>query len=159
MRHYDKLIFVSESNTATSPMAEAILQRQLLLEDILVTSKGLVVLFPEPINPKAEAVLVSNGLTMKGHVSEPISEEDFDERTLVLTMDSAQKSRLLRDFENARNVFTLAEYIRADEEVRDPYGGTLCEYGKCFEALKVQVDRLAGILMSEDFTRQESVKR
>ena len=27
MKHYDKLIFVSESDTATSPMAEAILQQ------------------------------------------------------------------------------------------------------------------------------------
>jgi protein-tyrosine-phosphatase len=134
-------------------MAEAILQRQFLLEDILIASKGLVVLFPEPINPKVEAVLVSNGLSMKDHVSEPLLEEDFDERTLVLTMDSAQKSRLLRSFENPRNVFTLAEYIRADIEVKDPYGGPLSDYGKCFEDLKEQVDRLAGILMTEDSVR------
>ena len=53
MKHYDKLIFVSDSDTATGPMAEAILQREFLLEDILITSKGLVVLFPEPVNPKA----------------------------------------------------------------------------------------------------------
>lgn len=65
MKHYDKLIFVSESDTSTSPMAEAILQKEFLLEDILITSKGLVVLFPEPINPKSEAVLVSHSLSMK----------------------------------------------------------------------------------------------
>ena len=87
MKHYDKLIFVSESDTSTSPMAEAILQREFLLEDILITSKGLVVLFPEPINPKAEAVLVSHSLSMKNHVSEELTEDDFDDRTLILTMD------------------------------------------------------------------------
>ena len=38
MKHYDKLIFVSESDTATGPMAEAILQREFLLEDILIVS-------------------------------------------------------------------------------------------------------------------------
>ena len=69
MKKYDKLIFVSGSDTSTSPMAEAILQSKYLLEDILVDSKGLVVLFPEPINPKAEAVLVSNGLSMKDHTT------------------------------------------------------------------------------------------
>ena len=99
MKHYDKLIFVSESDTSTSPMAEAILQQEFLLEDILITSKGLVVLFPEPINPKAEAVLVSHSLSMKDHVSEQLTEDDFDDRTLILTMDEALMNRLpwLRD--------------------------------------------------------------
>ena len=51
MKQYDKLIFVSGSDTSTSPMAEAILQNLFLLEDILIDSKGLVVLFPEPLEP------------------------------------------------------------------------------------------------------------
>lgn len=150
MKHYDKLIFVSESDTVTGPMAEAVLTRQFLLEDILIVSKGLVVLFPEPINPKAEAVLVSNGLSMKDHMSEPLRETDFDDRTLVLTIDSVQKNRLLEDFENAKNVFTLPEYIRADEEITVPYAGTLGDYGKCFEDLSAQVKRLADILRREE---------
>jgi len=150
VKHYDKLIFVSESDTATSPMAEAILQRQFLLEDILISSKGLVVLFPEPVNPKAEAILASNGLTMKDHVSEELAEDDFDDRTLVLTMDSGQKERLLAHFPGARNVFVLGEYIQADEEIRDPYGGTLSDYGACFEQLSAQIARLIYILSEEE---------
>ena len=59
MKKYDRLIFVSSSDTALGPMAEAILQSKFLLEELEITSKGVVVLFPEPINPKAEAVLVS----------------------------------------------------------------------------------------------------
>ena len=121
MRHYDKLIFVSESDTATSPMAEAILQQIFYLEDILITSKGLVVLFPEPINPKAEAVLVSHSLSMKDHMSEPLTEDDFDDRTLILTMDAGTMNHLLEDHEHAKNVFTLASYIQADEDIPDPY--------------------------------------
>lgn len=150
MKHYDKLIFVSESDTATGPMAEAILSRQLLLEDILILSKGLVVLFPEPINPKAEAVLVAHGLTMKEHMSEPLADTDFDDRTLVLTITDSEKTRLLQDFEGPINVFSLPEYIRADGEITDPYGGSLGDYGKCFEELKTQVERLGGILLAEE---------
>lgn len=150
MKHYDKLIFVSESDTSTSPMAEAILSRHFLLEDILILSKGLVVLFPEPINPKAEAVLVAHGLTMKEHMSEPLEETDFDDRTLVLTITEAEKGRLLQDFTNPINVFSLMEYIRGDKEIDDPYGGTLGDYGKCFEELNAEVERLAGILMAEE---------
>ena len=107
MNHYDKLIFVSRSDTATSPMAEAILQKQFYLEDILISSKGLVVLFPEPINPKAEAILASHSLSMKSHMSEQLEEEDFDPRTLILTMDREQKDKLLREHELAQGVLHL----------------------------------------------------
>lgn len=150
MKRYDKLIFVSGSDTSTSPMAEAILQSKYLLEDILVDSKGLVVLFPEPINPKAEAVLAGNGLTMKEHTSEPLIKEDFDERTLILTMDSTQKEKILTDYEGVKNLYTLTEYIKAEGEVEDPYGGSLSDYGQCFERLRELITRLVVVLNEEE---------
>lgn len=156
MKHYDKLIFVSESDTSTSPMAEAILQKIFLLEDILITSKGLVVLFPEPINPKAEAVLVSHSLSMKDHVSEPLTENDFDDRTLILTMDAAQMELLLKDHEHAKNVFTLSSYIQADEDIHDPYGGSLADYNHVYETLKGYVLRLSRILSLEESRLQQN---
>ena len=136
MKNYDKLLFVSGSNTSVSPMAEAIMQEALRLEDILIDSRGLVVLFPEPVNPKSEAILVSNGLTMKGHTSTPFSKDDFDERTLILTMDQGQKEKLLNEYENSMNVYTLAEFVGWDSDVPDPYGGVMADYGHCFEQLK-----------------------
>ena len=80
MKNYDKLIFVGSGNTALSPMAEAILQKKFKIEDILIESRGLVVLFPEPVNPKAEAILVSHGLSMKDYRSQALKDEDFDPR-------------------------------------------------------------------------------
>ncbi len=155
MKHYDKLIFVSESDTATSPMAEAILQEIFYLEDILITSKGLVVLFPEPINPKAEAVLVSHSLSMKDHVSEQLTEDDFDDRTLILTMDESSMNLLLKDHEKARNVFTLASYIQADGDIPDPYGGSLADYNNVYEILRQYVIRLSKILSIEEIRLQQ----
>ena len=150
MKRYDKLIFVSGSDTATSPMAEAILQSKYLLEDILIDSKGLVVLFPEPINPKAEAVLVSNGLTMKEHTSEPLGRDDFDERTLILTMGYEQKDKILNDYGNVPNVYVLTEYVDISGEVKDPYGGDLSEYGQCFQQLKDLITKLGVVLNEEE---------
>ena len=95
MKLFDKVLFVCKSNTAQSPIAEAIAQDMLRLEDILIESRGLVVLFPEPVNPKAEAVLVSNSLTMKDHMSVPLGPDDFDERTLILTMNEKQKEKII----------------------------------------------------------------
>lgn len=150
MKKYDKLIFVSGSDTATSPMAEAILASKYLLEDILIDSKGLVVLFPEPINPKAEAVLAQNGLSMKEHTSEPLINEDFDERTLVLTMDHAQKDKILVDYEGVKNLYVLTEYIKEFGEVEDPYGGDLNVYGRCFDRLKELITKLVIVLNEEE---------
>lgn len=150
MKKYDKLIFVSGSDTATSPMAEAILASKYLLEDILIDSKGLVVLFPEPINPKAEAVLVQNGLSMKEHTSEPLINEDFDERTLILTMDHAQKDKILVDYEGVKNLYVLTEYIKEFGEVEDPYGGDLNVYGRCFDRLKELITKLVIVLNEEE---------
>ena len=150
MKRYDKLIFVSGSDTSTSPMAEAILQSKYLLEDILIDSKGLVVLFPEPINPKAEAVLVSNGLTMKEHTSEPLSQDDFDDRTLILTMDYSQKEKILTDYASVKNLYALTEYIHQEGQVQDPYGGDLSDYGKCFEQLMELITQLVVVLNEEE---------
>ena len=48
MKKYDRLIFVSNSDTCRGPMAEAILKSKFLLSELEVESRGLVVLFPAP---------------------------------------------------------------------------------------------------------------
>ena len=58
--------------------------------------------------------------------------------------------RLLKDHEHAKNVFTLASYIQADEDITDPYGGTLADYNRLYEDLLVYVLRLSKILSLEE---------
>lgn len=152
MKRYDRLVFVTTSDTATGPMAEAILQSKYLLEELEITSKGLVVLFPEPINPKAEAVLVSNGLSMKEHMSDPLVREDFDERTLIVTMSENVRQKLIKEFSPEREelIHVLNVYVGVNQEVLNPYGGTLADYGQCFMELEALISKLVIQLNEEE---------
>ena len=152
MKRYDKLLFVDVQNTCVSPIAEAIMQNRFMLEDILIESRGLVVLFPEPVNLKTEEVLQLKGLTGAGLVSKPLEESDFDERTLILTMTMEQQEKIYSEFKDPINVFALRAYIGADDDVYDPYGGTLEDYQKCFEQLSSMLDRLSELLLQEEKT-------
>ena len=150
MKKYDRLIFVSNSDTCRGPMAEAILISKFLLSELEVESRGLVVLFPEPVNQKAEAILASHGLTMKDHTAKMLEQEDFDERTLILVMEDALKQRIFQEHENVQNTWQLSEYIKEETDVTEPVGGSLADYGACYELLDCMISSLVVVLNEEE---------
>ncbi len=150
MKKYDRLIFVSNSDTGRGPMAEAILKSKFLLSELEVESRGLVVLFPEPVNQKAEAILASHGLTMKDHTAKMLEQEDFDERTLILVMEDALKQRIFQEHENVQNTWQLSEYIKEETDVTEPVGGSLADYGACYELLDCMISSLVVVLNEEE---------
>ena len=93
-------------------------------DKLLVASRGMVVLFDEPYNPKAVAVCAAHDMIMPNNPATQISADDFGNDTLVLTMSDAQKNKIYAEFDNAINVYTLAEYAGRPEdyEVMDPCG-------------------------------------
>ena len=150
MKKYDRLIFVSNSDTCRGAMAEAILKSKFLLSELEVESRGLVVLFPEPVNQKAEAILASHGLTMKDHTAKMLEQEDFDERTLILVMEDALKQRIFQEHENVQNTWQLSEYIKEETDVTEPVGGSLADYGACYELLDSMISSLVVVLNEEE---------
>lgn len=150
MKKYDRLIFVSNSDTCRGPMAEAILKSKFLLSELEVESRGLVVLFPEPVNQKAEAILASHGLTMKDHTAKMLEQEDFDERTLILVMEDALKQRIFQEHENVQNTWQLSEYIKEETDVTEPVGRSLADYGACYELLDCMISSLVVVLNEEE---------
>lgn len=132
MRKYNKLIFVCTGNTCRSPMAEAIYKNLDKETEVTVFSRGLVVLFREPINPKAEVVLKKHDLEIAKHISKGLKETEIDDNTLILTMTDAHKRKLMDAYPNAKNVYTIKEYVGEIGDVVDPYGGSLVEYEECY---------------------------
>lgn len=154
---WDKVIFVCKSGTCRAPMAAALLQECSLKREIEILARGLVVLFPEPLNQKVDAILISNGINMEGYMSEQLVAEDVDEHTLVLVMEEKllpQAAAILGE-EKMSQVHVLTALVGEELEIMDPYGAPLPSYGLCFESLSKTVKKLAGWLNEQEETAYE----
>ncbi|MCI9083457.1 MAG: phosphotyrosine protein phosphatase [Lachnospiraceae bacterium] len=148
MKQYGKIIFVCENGTTRAPMAEAIMKEYTLKYPVEIESRGLVVLFPEPLNQKAEAVLISNGINMDDKMSRQIEESDLQEANLILTMEAAQKEKIFEEYQGAvqADVEVLTELVGDELEILNPYGGTLQSYGLCYETLNKTIQKLVKLI-------------
>lgn len=144
MKLYNKVIFICDSGTSRSPMAEAIMKEYRLKRPMEIMSRGLVVLFPEPINQKAEAVLISNGINIEDQMSAQLTKEDFSDDTLMIVMEEVQREKILKDYPMAapENVQVLTQLVGDELEIINPYGGTLQAYGLCYETLNKSIKKL-----------------
>ena len=153
MKHYNRLIFVDADDTSRAPMAKVIMKTKQLFRTIEIDSRGLVVLFPQPINQKAEAVLISNGYTAKDHASAAFSAEDVQEGTLILTMEEEYKEKLQEEYPEAEDVYTISEFLQMNREVEPVFGEPLTSYGKCYEMLENMISGIVVKLNEEELKR------
>lgn len=140
---YRRILFVSSSDSVRGPMAAELLRNCDLKQEYVIGSAGMVVLFPEPANQKAEAIMKSAGMTLAEYNSRQFDQEDIQEDSLVLAIDEAVKEKITAEYGRIKNLYTLNEFAGDDTEIPDPYGQPLPVYGECFEALKKLVQKLA----------------
>ena len=149
LQKYRRILFVSKSDNCRGPMAAELLRHESLLQEYKIGSRGMVVLFPEPANQKAEAIMRSQQMTLEAHEGTQFSEEDLDDDTLILTFEETQKWKIISDYENVKNVYTLNEYIDDDRVVSSAHGQPLVVYGENFELLRELIHKLADKLNEE----------
>lgn len=150
-----KLIFVCTENTCQSPIAETIFKALNHDLDIDVYSRGLVVLFSEPINPKSETVLATHGMLPDNHMSHQFHPEEIDEGTLILTMNTVQKRRLATDFIINENTYTIREFAGEHGDISDPYGHDAEAYETCYHELYDLMQRVIYRLMYGELPPEE----
>ena len=147
-----KIIMVSTNNTCRSFIAESVL-RQYLKEahqkDIEVISRGLIVLFPEPVHAKAASMVRDSGIEILDYHSRQLLQEDVEESDLILTMTEEQKAKVLEEYHGYKEVATINEYARVAGAVIDPYGMEDEDYERCFMQItrlvqKIWQERLGG---------------
>ena len=136
-----KIIFVSTNNTCRSFIAESVLRKYLKdahRRDIQVESKGLVVLFPEPVHTKAADLVRKSGIEIIDFKASQLTQEDVETSDLILTMNDKQKEKVLEDYHGYKEVATVNEYANDEGAVIDPYGMDDEDYEHCF----VQITQL-----------------
>lgn len=136
---YSEIIFVSEENIFTSPVAQAIMKKKLSDNgdnETKVSSCGMVVLFPEPANPKGVAIAKSRGIDMEEHRAKAADEAMFGEDVLVLVMSEKIKAAVYEKYKNAVNIYTIKEFVGLDGDVEAPYGKGMKEYGEVYTQLE-----------------------
>ena len=77
MEKLERIIFVARSGSCREPMAKGIMEDLVLKSDVEILARGLVVSFPEPMNGKAEAVLISNGIFLQNFTSKQLKNEEI----------------------------------------------------------------------------------
>ena len=146
MKEFDRIIFVGRAGNSREVMAAELLKRKGVKNNPEILARGTSVLFPEPLNQKAEAVLISNGITLNEFSSTALTEEDFGENTLILTFESAMRESLFNIFEHPKNVHILTQVTGDELEIFDPTGQEIVTYGLCYEALDKTTTKLADVL-------------
>ena len=136
MLDYQKVIFVTKGDNSRGPLAAAILQKTLGEGEAICESRGLVVLFPEPINAKTVAIAASKGINLSGYSSTQLEATDFGKDVLVLVLDESIKQTVYDEYTQAVNVYTLKEFVNETGSITDPYGGELADYGKLYDELE-----------------------
>ena len=63
-------------------------------------------------------------------------------------MNETIKQKILSDYENLENVYTLNEFVGEGKELPDPYGKPLTAYGECYETVTEMIEKLSEKLNS-----------
>ena len=138
------------------PMAERLMKRITVHKDIEIISRGLIVLFPEPVNPKAIAVMRQKGIILDNRTAVPLTEEDIPEGTLILAIGNKEKEMVIETYA-PDDLFTVSEFAGEAGEIPDPYGKEMDAYIECCNSLIEwlnKVDNKLTMLENEELQEQ-----
>jgi len=121
-----KIVFVCTRNRFRSPLAAAILKRELATRKIpgewIVGSAGSWVQDLLPPTPEAFIEAAKRGLDLSSHISQGIEAFDLDSVDLLLVMEIGQKESILLDFPKlSGRIFLLSELSGLAFTIPDPY--------------------------------------
>lgn len=114
----DNLIVVCEGNICRSPMAQALLARE--LPSARVGSAGCSALAGRRADPLAVELMAERGIDLGDHIAIDLNLQHMRSADLILTMTESQRRRIEAGYPFSKGrVFRIGEFEKID--VIDPY--------------------------------------
>ena len=138
------ILFVCNSNTFISPMAELIFNQ--LSDDRMAFSAGLNAQSGEGAPREGVMTAAYHDIGLSNHTATNIRDFSIGNVGLILTSTGQIRDALKMKCPNL-DIFTMKEYAgeHSNLDIEDPFGGDLIEYELCFREINDAVLRIAGV--------------
>ena len=129
------ILTVCTGNICRSPLAEYRFKELLVDKDIAVTSAGVNALVGHSADDSALLIAEENGLDLKAHKGQALTESIVQENELILVMENHHKKLIcdLYPFSTGK-VFLLGRWLD-DPEIIDPYKKSIDMFRAIYEKI------------------------
>ena len=129
------ILTVCTGNICRSPLAEYRFKELLVDKDIAVASAGVNALVGQPADDSALLIAEENGLDLKAHKGQALTESIVQENELIFVMENDHKRLIchLHPFSTGK-VFLLGKWLN-DPEIIDPYKKSIDMYRAVYEKI------------------------